>query len=494
MLENRREFFKTAAAGALGTAGMFGGAAAVEAKAAPKAKYDLIIVGAGCGGLVCAVRAAELGLKPLLLEKMPMPAGNTIYAAGFLLGLNTSFQKAKGVANDTAEAFYNDMMKVSQQQAVPALTKKVVDNCTRLLEWMHSYCGVNFATGAHLVWPMLTRAHLVTGEVKPGGAQLAMTLLNKAKSLGVEVRTSTKVVALLSDPKKGNVTGVRIKTKAGLSEVTSKYGVVLATGGYSANQQLVTQYIGSAGAKMPIRGSRIIAGENIVLTAPYMPKVVHVDQYHCGPIYGPTGANPLNIVNNGICVNKQGVRFTDEGQTYVQMARDVAAKTPDNWAFMICDQTTHDIPILKNDWESYRRTNAPVYTGDTLEAAAKAAGLDPKAVEKTVSDWNEAVKAGKAVQMTPPNTLPKTPVIEKAPFYIVPFQGGMTATFGGPLINTEAQVLDTENRPIEGLFCIGNAAGGLFYDNYVGGAQLTSAGVFGMTVAEHVKAQKEGKL
>ncbi|WP_295478145.1 FAD-dependent oxidoreductase [uncultured Sutterella sp.] len=494
MLENRREFFKTAAAGALGTAGMFGGAAAVEAKAAPKAKYDLIIVGAGCGGLVCAVRAAELGLKPLLLEKMPMPAGNTIYAAGFLLGLNTSFQKAKGVANDTAEAFYNDMMKVSQQQAVPALTKKVVDNCTRLLEWMHSYCGVNFATGAHLVWPMLTRAHLVTGEVKPGGAQLAMTLLNKAKSLGVEVRTSTKVVALLSDPKKGNVTGVRIKTKAGLSEVTSKYGVVLATGGYSANQQLVTQYIGSAGAKMPIRGSRIIAGENIVLTAPFMPKVVHVDQYHCGPIYGPTGANPLNIVNNGICVNKQGVRFTDEGQTYVQMARDVAAKTPDNWAFMICDQTTHDIPILKNDWESYRRTNAPVYTGDTLEAAAKAAGLDPKAVEKTVSDWNEAVKAGKAVQMTPPNTLPKTPVIEKAPFYIVPFQGGMTATFGGPLINTEAQVLDTENRPIEGLFCIGNAAGGLFYDNYVGGAQLTSAGVFGMTVAEHVKAQKEGKL
>ena len=494
MLENRREFFKTAAAGALGTAGMLGGAAAVEAKAAPKAKYDLIIVGAGCGGLVCAVHAAELGLKPLLLEKMPMPAGNTIYAAGFLLGLNTSFQKAKGVANDTAEAFYNDMMKVSQQQAVPALTKKVVENCTRLLEWLHAYCGVNFAAGAHLVWPMLTRAHLVTGEVKPGGAQLAMTLLNKAKSLGVEVRTSTKVVALLSDPKKGNVTGVRIKTKAGLSEVTSKYGVVLATGGYSANQELVTQFIGSAGAKMPIRGSRIIAGENIVLTAPFMPKVVHVDQYHCGPIYGPTGANPLNIVNNGICINKQGERFTDEGQTYVQMSRDVAAKTPDNWAFMICDQTTHDIPILKNDWESYRRTNAPVYTGETLEAAAKAAGLDPKAVEKTVSEWNEAVKAGKAAQMTPPNTLPKTPVVEKAPFYIVPFQGGMTATFGGPLINTEAQVLDTENQPIEGLFCIGNAAGGLFYDNYVGGAQLTSAGVFGMTVAEHVKAQKEGKL
>ena len=457
-LANRREFFRTAAAGAVGAAGMLGGVAAAEARSPKSAKYDLIIVGAGCGGLVCAVHAAELGLKPLLLEKMPMPAGNTIYAAGFLLGLNTSFQRAKGTANDTNEAFFNDMMKVSQQKAVPALT------------------------------------HKVFGEVKTGGGQLAMTLLNKAKSLGVEVRTNTKVIELLSDPKKGNVNGVRVKTKDGLSEVYSKFGVVLATGGYSANQQLVTQYIGSAGAKMPIRGSRIIAGENVVLTAPFLPKVVNVDQYHCGPIYGPTGANPLNIVNNGICVNKEGKRFTDEGQTYVQMSRDVAAKTPDNWAFMVCDQTTHDIPILKNDWESYSRTKAPVYTGNTIEEAAKAAGLDPKVLSKTVEDYNDAVKSGETSKLSPVNTLPKAPLIEKAPFYIVPFQGGMTATFGGPLINTEAQVLDTENHPIDGLFCIGNAAGGLFYDNYVGGAQLTSAGVFGMTVAEHVKAQKEGKL
>ena len=66
----------------------------------------------------------------------------------------------------------------------------------------------------------------------------------------------------------------------------------------------------------------------------------------------------------------------------------------------------------------------------------------------------------------------------------------MTATFGGPLINTHAQVLDTENKPIEGLFAVGNASGGLFYDNYIGGAQLTSAAVFGIEVANFVKAKK----
>ena len=82
-------------------------------------------------------------------------------------------------------------------------------------------------------------------------------------------------------------------------------------------------------------------------------------------------------------------------------------------------------------------------------------------------------------------------MIEKAPFYIVPFQGGMTATFGGPLIDVNGRVRDTENQPIEGLFAIGNAAGGIFYDNYVGGAQLTGAAVFGIAVADYVKGLKK---
>lgn len=157
---------------------------------------------------------------------------------------------------------------------------------------------------------------------------------------------------------------------------------------------------------------------------------------------------------------------------------------------MIVDQTAHDVPILANDWESYRRTRAPVYVGKTLAEAAEKAGLPAKAVEATVKEYNNAVKANKRGDLTPPNTLPKARVIETGPFYIVPYQGGMTATFGGPLINRNAQVLDTENRVIQGLFAIGNAAGGLFYDNYIGGAQLTSAAVYGVAVADFIKDKK----
>lgn len=493
ILNSRRNFLKTAA---LGGAAMIGAGAAATAEAAPKGKasestYDFVIVGAGCGGLVCAIRAAENGLKPILIEKMGSPAGNTVYAAGFMLGVHTKAQKAKNAnAADTIEKFYEDMMKVSQGKGDKALTRYVAEHADDMMNWMMDDVGVKFAAGMKLVFPMLERAHLPMGEVKPGGKLLANTLLAKARKLGVKIQFNTKVIDLITDDATGTVTGVRARSKKGLEIINGKMGVVLATGGYSANQGLVTQYCGSAAASMPIRGSRIIAGENINLTQKVFAKLVNVDQYHCGPIHGPTGANPLNIVNNGICVSADKTeRYTDEGKTYVQMSRDTAAMTKGNWAFMIVDQTTHDMKKLANDWESYARNKAPVYQADTIEELAKKAGLDPKKLTALVAEYNKACKDNTRDKLTPPNTLPEARPVEKAPFYAVPFQGGMTATFGGPLINTRAQVLDTEGKVIPGLFAIGNAAGGLFYDDYVGGAQLTSAAVFGIAVADFMKAR-----
>ena len=488
--QTRRAFFKTAAVTAAGAAALTtAGVAEAKAEGGKGAKYDVIIVGAGCGGLVCAIRAAQNGLKPLLVEKMMDSAGNTIYAAGFMLGTNTKMQKEAGISGDTTDKFYADMMTVSKGHGDPDLTRYLVDNADKTLEWMSDYCGVKFKAGMKLVFPMLTRAHLVVGPTQPGGSQLALDLQKKAKSLGVPMLFSTKVVKLLQD-KQGRVNGVKVKTKSGFSEIYSRAGVILATGGYSANQAMVTQYAGSAAAKMPIRGSRIISGENIRLTEPFFPKVVNVDQYHCGPIHGPTGANPLNIVNKGICVSKEKTeRFTDEGQTYVQMSRDTAALTKDNWAFMIVDDDVHSLKMLANDWNSYARNRAPVYKADTIEELAKQAGLDPKKLAKIVKEYNEANDGNTRSKLTPPNTLPKAFPVKKAPFYAVPFQGGMTATFGGPLVNVNAQVIDTEGQPIPGLFAIGNAAGGLFYDDYVGGAQLTNAAVYGYHVADFIKEQ-----
>ena len=312
--------------------------------------------------------------------------------------------------------------------------------------------------------------------------------MKKAKELNIPIIYNAKAVELLDNPKNGTVTGVKVKTAKGFEEYIGKLGVVMATGGYSANKMMLTMMAGVPAANMPVRGSNTVTGESILLTAPYFPRVVNVDQYHCGPIHGPTGANPLNIVNTGIAVSKETKRYTNEGHTYVEMSRDTAAKTKDNWGYMIVDEDTHNLPMLKNDWFSYASKKAPVYKADTIEGLAKEAGLNPEELKKIVDEYNTALKEGKLDQLTPPNTHKNPRPILKAPFYAVPFQGGMTATFGGPLINTKGQVLDTEGKPIKGLYAVGNAAGGLFYDNYVGGAQLTSASVIGRAIADHMKA------
>ena len=131
-----------------------------------------------------------------------------------------------------------------------------------------------------LVWPMLQRAHLTIGEKKPGGTQLMLYLLAKAKELNVPIVYNAKAVELLDNPQNGKVIGVKVKSKEGFEEYFGKYGVVMATGGFSANKMMLTMMAGVPAANMPVRGSHSVTGESILLTGPYFPKVVNVDQYH----------------------------------------------------------------------------------------------------------------------------------------------------------------------------------------------------------------------
>lgn len=486
---SRRDLFKTASAGIASAMLASAPVMAKDKETKLAREYDVVVVGAGCGGLVTAVRCAQNGLRTILVEKMGRPAGNTIYAAGYFLGVNTPFQKGKDLPEDSVEAFYEDMMKVSRQKGDKTLTRIVATKANHALEWLHNDCGVEFKTGIVLVWPMLGRSHIVKGPLAQGGANLVTSLLAKAKELGVHMAFKTKVVDVLTNKEKGGVAGVRVKDASGLHEIKARLGVVLATGGFSANQQMVTGYIGSAGAKMPIRGSHVITGENIRFSDQFFARVVNVDQYHCGPIYGPTGANPLFIVNNGVIVDQKGKRYTNEGLTYVQISRDTAAMTPLNFGYVVTDKDAQE--AMKVYYDNYRRTDSPLYEGATVAEAAKKAGLDVDAVVRSVEEYNAAIEKHQGASLTPPNTNPRARTVTKPPFIIVPFQGGMTATFGGPLINKHAQVYDTEGALIDGLYAVGNAAGGLFYDNYVGGAQLTSAAVFGLECADHLKTLKK---
>ena len=167
MQTSRRSILKgsilASLAGTMGATAMSASAAEKQA-ALPKKEYDLVICGLGIGGIVTAIRAAQDGLKPVILEKMSSASGNTIYSAGFMLGVNTKMQQEKKLeTGDTVDKFYEDMMKVSQGRGDPKLTRLVAEKADETLNWLHDYVGVKYAVGMKLVWPMLQRAHLTIG-------------------------------------------------------------------------------------------------------------------------------------------------------------------------------------------------------------------------------------------------------------------------------------------------------------------------------------------
>lgn len=491
---SRRGLIKASLLGATAT-GLSTVAAATQAK--PKEKkqvFDVVIIGAGCAGLSAAIEAADRGAKVAVLEKMGMPFGNTIYAGGIFNATNTYVQKEQGLT-DTVEAFYEDMMKVSQGRGDPVLTKVYCEESASAIQWLSDRVHIRFGKIVKEVWPGLVRGHVVQGPTKPGGSQLVKQLLAEIEKLpSVKIFYETKAMELTHSPT-WECTGVKALSKEeGPIEFVARGGVLITTGGFHANKEMVCKYMGNGIDWMPLRGSPYLMGENVQLTAPFHPYYLNMDQFHGGPIHGPTKANPSTLVNYGIIVNKQGNRIIDEVNTYVAIAKTLPKLTPDNWAYIIIDSEVLNISTVATRLDRYRRAKAPVYEGNSIADLAAKIHVDPKVLEKTVGDYNAAVEKGEAAQLTPPNTLAQPRKLLKSPFLALPFQGGMTATFGGPKISVKGEVLGAEQEPIPGLYAAGNAIGGLFYYDYIVGSQLTAAVIFGRHAAdEAAKRAKSGK-
>ena len=492
---NRRNVLKGGLVGSMaaGFASFVGASHAAEPAAKAPAQndkntYDVIVLGAGPAGLVTAIAAKQAGAKKVVVfEKRDRPDGNAIFALGSVCGWGSRHQKEQGI-KDTADDFYAMMMDVSKQMGDKALNRTYTDNISAGIDWLEKDIGVKFGKIRPMPYPRLGRTCRVDGEGLTGGAQLVKKLLAAAAKEGVEVKFEHKGIELLHDDKM-RVTGVKIQTPAGQEEYFSKGGVAIATGGFSANPEMVDKYIGGWATRMVLRGSKSTTGENISLTLPLYAKCVNMDQFHAGPIHPTTRANPSNMVNFGICVTPQGKRYIDEGQTYVYVGQNTPKLIKENRAFIIIDSRVVDEPIVARRIKRYQKAKAEIYKADTIADLAKQMGVPVETLESTVKEFNAAVHNGTTDKLAVPTTLEKPYTIEKAPFYGFMFAGGMTATFGGPKINPKALIINTEGQPIPGLYGAGNAVGGIFYDNYLDGSQLTAAVIWGRIAAREALAR-----
>ena len=490
---------------------------------------DVVVVGAGNAALCAALAAREQGADVLVLEKAPehLRGGNTYFTGGGFRfpyrGLDEiralipdlSDQEAAGIdvgAYPQAQ-FYDDLMRVTEGLADPDLADALVSKAYPTVLWMRDQ-GLRwvllYGRQAYRVGDKLRFWGGLIAEAIGGGAGLSDSLFEIAQRKGVRVQYDSKAVQLEIDSC-GCITGITARVGSDFVALHTR-AVVLACGGFEANPEMRTRYLGRDWELARVRGTRYNTGEGITMALaigaqPYGHwSGCHAVQWDiASPPFGDRKIGDLFQKHSyplGIIVNVEGRRFVDEGAdfrnyTYAKYGREVLHQ-PQRTAFQVFDAKVME--MLRDEYRISAITKA---TSDTLDGLADALGIDRDGFVETVRAYNAAVQSGEfnpAVLdgkgthgITPPKSNWAQP-LDTPPYTGFAVTCGITFTFGGLRIDAaSAQVLDTEDRPIPGLYAAGELVGGLFYHNYAGGSGLMAGAVFGRIAGESAGRHGQGR-
>jgi tricarballylate dehydrogenase len=476
---------------------------------------DVIVVGAGNAAFCAALAAHERGAKVLMLEAAPEDeaGGNSRFTAGSIRVVYNGTDDIKTLVPDltpaeientdfgtyTSDQFFDDMARVTQHRADPDLVELLVRRSFATLNWMRE-------KGVRLIPIYGRQAFKVEGRFKfwggltveavGGGPGLVGMLTAAAQQHRIEIRYRSRALDLLYD---GNrVEGVRLRSNGATQELRAK-SVVLASGGFEANAEWRTRYLGPGWDLAKVRGSRFNTGDGIrmALAIGASPRGnwsgCHAVQWEMNaPEFGDLAVGDQFQKHSypfGILINATGQRFVDEGAdfrnyTYAKYGRAVLEQ-PGQFAWQVFDQKVKH--LLRDEYKIRQITRV---TANTIEEfAQKLEGVNPDVFLRTIREWNAAVqndvpfnpniKDGRGTRGLAINKSNWSNPIDTPPFEGYAVTCGVTFTFGGLRINNDGAVLNTDYQPIRGLYAAGELVGGLFYFNYPGGTGLMSGAVFG---------------
>ena len=487
---------------------------ATQPAQSPRAPH-VVVVGGGNAGLSAAIAAAESGASVTVLEAAPLPVagGNSAFTAGLMRVTFEGLDDILALVPDLGESaiantdfgtygkqdFLADLARVTEYRCDPDLAEVLVGRSHRTLVWMREH-GVRFAPAygrqAFKVGGRFTFWGGVAFEVVGGGPGLVEALTAEATRMGVDIRYASPARALLADDT--GVHGVQARVEGHTVDLPAE-AVVLAAGGFQANTEMRTRYLGPGWDLAKVRGTRYNTGDGIRMaldagasSAGNWSGCHAVGWDLNAPEFGDLAVGDgfqKHSYPFGIIVNGLGKRFVDEGAdfrnfTYARYGRRVLEQ-PGQFAWQVFDQqVTH---LLRDE---YRIRQVTKVTADTLEdLAVKMEGVDPEGFLRTVAEYNDSIKVDvpfdpnvKDGRSTTGLEVPKSNWanrLEAPPYEAYAITCGITFTFGGVRIDPEAQVLDIGGSPIPGLYACGEMAAGIFYFNYPGGSGLTAGSVFG---------------
>lgn len=445
---------------------------------------SLVVVGAG-GGLVGALRAAELGLDVVVVEASEhfRRGNNTSMSTAMVPGAGSRFQAAAGV-EDSPELFLKDMQAKTKGTVDVPLGTALANVSARLVEWL--------ADGPELPMELVTdfsypghsahRLHTVPG--RHGTAMLDhLYQRTKANDL-IELFLPARLVQVTTDDH--GVCAAIVERPDGSREELPTRHLLLACNGYGANHDLVAQYLPEI-AKATYHGSEHSKGDALTIGTALGAEARYLDAYQGHAALSERGSTLVGwatIMHGGIMVDRDGVRFGDETCGYSEYAAMLAAR-PDAFGWLVFDDRIHSACMSFLDFRQTVESGAVVVAADAGELASKT-GLPAEALTATLIATEQAARNG---QDAHGRTFFEAPLA--APYHAVRVRPALFHTQGGLVVDQHAQVLAPTAKPIRGLYAAGGAAMGISghgASGYLAGNGLLPALGLSLLAAEHTAA------
>ncbi|ERF61654.1 flavocytochrome c [Treponema socranskii subsp. socranskii VPI DR56BR1116 = ATCC 35536] len=455
---------------------------------------QVLVVGAGGAGMTAALRAAQKGLKVLVVEKMAYVGGATAMSSSSTFAQGTRTQKEK----DSPEAAKEDLLKVGNNKNDDIPVTLLATYSGEAVDWLDD-SGVDYAddTGRASAEYRVGRARM---HISRSGAGLIKNLYDVLRAQGVEVKLNTPAYKLITD--NGKVTGAWAHGEDADYKINAD-AVILATGGYCYDNRYISKEL----KKLPNSGSVANTGDGLTMVEPLGAKLINMEYVavaghgirkgnssqhtkpQCLTAYRTTGT---------ILVNMAGKRIVNETGTDAKLV-DAMAKA--GRVFMLMDKAAFDVYTSsaierkyfseadKEQWLKENGTGITVFAhGDSLKEVAERVGMDAAGLEKTFEAYKSYAAKGEDPNFGRKATIALS---DKGPYYLVEQCLRYSTTLGGVQINEKLQVLKKDGTAIEGLYAAGEFVGGVFGERFppssgVGWA-MTSGKLVGESVAEALK-------
>ena len=480
---------------------------------------DVVVVGAGGAGMTAAITATDAGKKVIVVESQPIAGGNSVRSTGGMNAAKTPYQdknefkEAAGVektlataaekfadnatitalaatvksqwdayqANpqgyfDSVELMELDTMIGGKGKNNPELVKALAENSADAIEWLASI-GAEVKNVGAFGGASVKRIHRpvnADGKVTAVGAYIVPILEKNLQDRNVQFLFDTTANEIIM--KDGKAVGIKATGKDGHKVTINAKSVVIATGGFGANAEMVEKY------KPELKGfattnAEGAQGQGIEMATAVGAATVDMDQIQIHPTVHIEEDGNAHLITEGlrgdgaILVNAEGKRFYDEVSTRDKVSAAIIAQ-PDKSAWLVVDQSMVDKSAVI---AGYIKSGYTV-TGATYEELAKAMGVDEATFVSTMNTWNQAVEAKSDAEF---NRTSFANPLTAAPYYAIKITPAVHHTMGGIVINPKAEVLNEKGEVISGLFAAGEVTGGVHGANRLGGNAVADFTVFG---------------